>query len=202
MELQDRSLVEVDPYDIPGLDEPDHEGWEQAYVAAESYFCSLGIQDRLLMAHLIGKVLRAAAKRITRGEEVEPATLVMEEARGVIVDWFQRVTGERLPNDQLESQSILALLLADMPGKWQQWFLRDSDAPEEFVTRLREAYVEAGPQFRKGVMTPQVLELGTVGSVAGKSADLLGRAPIIGRLVTFLFWTLVTVSLAMVLWGL
>ena len=125
----------------------------------------------------------------------------MEETRRVISTWFQRVTGEHLPDDMIEAQSILALLLADMPGKWQQWFLRNSEFPEEFATRLRQAYAEAGPRFRMRTMTPQILELGPVGSVAGKSLEFLNRAPRFGRLVALLFWVSVIVSLGAVLWG-
>jgi len=54
----------------------------------------------------------------------------------------------------------LALLLADMPGKWQDQFLRPGPWPEEFVSAMRKTYLQAGPDFQLSKMAPRPLHFG------------------------------------------
>jgi hypothetical protein len=56
----------------------------------------------------------------------------------------------------------MALLLADMPGKWQEQFLRSGPWPEQFVKAMRDAYLRAGPDFQLAKMTPRPLDLGPI----------------------------------------
>jgi hypothetical protein len=59
----------------------------------------------------------------------------------------------------------LALQLADMPGRWQDQFLRPGPWPAEFVRAMREAYLRAGPDFQLARMEPRRLDLGAVGTI-------------------------------------
>ena len=62
----------------------------------------------------------------------------------------------------LSTRGRLALLLADMPGRWQDQFLRPGPWPNEFVVAMRENYLRAGPDFQLAKMTPRPLDLGPI----------------------------------------
>ena len=74
----------------------------------------------------------------------------------VVTEWFAQVLQESpAGTDQmLSTRGRLALLLADMPGKWQDQFLRPGPWPEEFVSAMRETYLRAGPDFQLSKMAP------------------------------------------------
>jgi hypothetical protein len=69
----------------------------------------------------------------------------------------------------LSTRGRLALLLADMPGKWQEQFLRPGPWPEEFVEGMRETYLHAGPDFQLSKMTPRPLDLGPISTLTNMS---------------------------------
>ncbi len=59
----------------------------------------------------------------------------------------------------------MALLLADMPGRWQDQFLRPGPWPDEFVLAMRDGYLRAGPDFQLAKMTPRPLDLGPIATL-------------------------------------
>jgi hypothetical protein len=81
-------------------------------------------------------------------------------------------------------------LLADMPGKWQDQFLRPGPWPEEFVSAMREGYLRAGPDFQLSKMTPRPFDLGPLTTLTN-----LGKLPYI-RMV--LIWTIFILVLVLV----
>ncbi len=58
----------------------------------------------------------------------------------LVTEWFTEVLKEPPPDAGLtmSTRGRLALLLADMPCRWQDQFLRPGPWPEEFVTAMRE----------------------------------------------------------------
>ena len=82
----------------------------------------------------------------------------------------------------LTTRGRLALLLADMPGRWQEQFLRPGPWPQEFVSAMRETYFRAGPDFQLSKMAPRPLDLGPITTLTN-----LGRLP---YLRMTLVWTL------------
>jgi hypothetical protein len=87
-----------------------------------------------------------------------------------------------LQNNRLAARGRLALLLADMPGKWQPVFLTQSPWPEPFVQKMRSSYLAAGPQFAALTMTPQPLELNALGSGAAQWFGMMERRPLMKKL--------------------
>jgi hypothetical protein len=65
----------------------------------------------------------------------------------------------------LSTRGRLALLIVDMPGKWQDQFLRPGPWPEEFVKAMRDAYLRAGPDFQLSKMAPRPLDLGPIATL-------------------------------------
>ena len=62
----------------------------------------------------------------------------------------------------LSARGRLALLLADMPGRWQDQLLSPGPWPEEFLRAMRETYLHAGPDFQMSQMTPRPIDLGPI----------------------------------------
>jgi hypothetical protein len=92
----------------------------------------------------------------------------------------------------LTTRGRLALLLADMPGRWQEQFLRPGPWPEEFIKAMRETYFRAGPDFQLSKMTPRPLDLGPITTLSN-----LGKMPYF-RMT--LVWILFALLLIVVFW--
>lgn len=149
--------------------------WNAAYLKVESYFLALRIRNRVLLGELVQKVLDRAMKRAP-GEMPRSATeLAAEEMDLVLTEWFAAVL-ERIPTGVehvLNTRGRLALLLADMPGKWQNQFLHPGPWPKEFVEAMQDAYLRAGPDFQLSQMTPRPLDLGPITTLTN-----LGKLPV------------------------
>lgn len=176
------------------------EGWEEAYAMVEGYYSALRVRNRLLLSRIIALVLRRAARRLPNEPGKTPAQLAMQEAMSVVVDWFQRVLKIELPEQRLSARGRLALLLADMPGRWQRWFLLDSGWPDEFVSQMRSSYLAAGPAFQSRTMMPQVLDLPVVVSVANQGWEALGQSPWVRKLIALGLWAGIAAGIGLLLW--
>ena len=99
-------------------DDPLDDAWEEAYAMVEGYYSALRIRNRLLLSRIIALILRRAARRLPNEPQRKPAELAMQEALTVVADWFQRVLAMELPDQRLAARGRLALLIADMPGRW------------------------------------------------------------------------------------
>jgi hypothetical protein len=152
--------------------EPDHEPgrmagrsleeWNAAYGKVESYFHALRIANKVLLGRLVIHVLRRAMLRAPKETERTATELAAEEMDRVVTEWFAEVLQEPATgtDQMLSTRGRLALLLADMPGKWQDQFLQPKPWPAEFVGAMQKAYLRAGPDFQLSQMTPRPLHLG------------------------------------------
>ncbi len=140
-------------------------------------------------------VLLERAQRRAPTELNSSATqLAAEEMDRTVTEWFSEVlqSPPTKADQTLSTRGRLALLLADMPGKWQDQFLRPSPWPEEFTSAMREAFLRAGPDFQLSKMTPRPLDLGPITTLTN-----LGRMPYF-RMV--LIWILFGLLLVLVFW--
>ena len=202
MELSPGS-VKIPPSDAAAAEpeDPLDDAWEEAYAMVEGYYSALRIRNRLLLSRIIALILRRAARQLPNEPHRKPAELAMQEALNVVADWFQRVLAIELPEQRLAARGRLALLLADMPGRWQKWFLRDADWPEEFVAKMRSSYLAAGPAFKERTMTPQGLDLPAVVTVANKGWEAIGQRAGMRTLVAVMFWGAIAAAIGLLLWG-
>jgi hypothetical protein len=176
------------------------EGWEEAYAMVEGYYSALRIRNRLLLSRIIALVLRRAARRLPTEPGRKPAELAMQEAMSVVVDWFQRVLKIELPEHRLAARGRLALLLADMPGRWQRWFLLDSGWPDDFVAQMRSSYLAAGPAFQSRTMVPHALDLPAVVTAANKGWEALGQNPWVRKFIGLALWGGLAAGIGLLLW--
>jgi hypothetical protein len=143
------------------------EDWNAAYAKVESYFHALRVRNKVLLNRQVIHVLKRAMRRAPLEPARHVTELAAEEMDLVVTEWFAQVLQESLTgtDHMLSTRGRLALLLVDMPGKWQEQFLRPGPWPEEFVSAMREAYLRAGPDFQLAKMAPRPLDLGPIATL-------------------------------------
>ncbi|MGA2683507.1 MAG: hypothetical protein ABSF51_00510 [Verrucomicrobiota bacterium] len=168
------------------------EEWNAAYAKVENYFHALRIRNKALLGQLVLRVLERAMKRAPAEPDHSATYIAAEEMDRTVTEWFAAVLQAPPTNaDQmLSTRGRLALLLADMPGKWQDQFLRPPPWPEEFVSAMRETYLRAGPDFQLSKMSARPFDLGPITTLTN-----LGRVP---YLKMSLAWTLFVLFLVAV----
>ena len=150
------------------------EDWNAAYVKVENYFHALRVRNKLLLGQLVQRVIDRAMNRAPAEPDRSATQLAAEEMDHLVTEWFGEVlqSPSSKADQTLSTRGRLALLLADMPGRWQEQFLRPGPWPEEFTTAMREAFLRAGPDFQLSKMTPRPLDLGPITSLSN-----LGKLP-------------------------
>ncbi|MEJ0091106.1 MAG: hypothetical protein WDM80_15355 [Limisphaerales bacterium] len=170
------------------------EEWNAAYAKVESYFHALRIRNKPLLGQLVLRVLERAQRRAPAELNSSATQLAAEEMDRTVTEWFSEVlqSPPTKADQTLSTRGRLALLLADMPGRWQDQFLRPSPWPEEFTSAMRDAFLRAGPDFQLSKMTPRPLDLGPITTLTN-----LGRLPYF-RMA--LIWSLFGLLLIIVFW--
>jgi hypothetical protein len=170
------------------------EEWNAAYVKVENYFHALRIRNKPLLGQLVLRVLERAQRRAPSEPDRSATELAGEEMDRLVTGWFGEVLqASATGTDQmLSTRGRLALLLADMPGKWQDQFLRPGPWPPEFVAAMRESFLRAGPDFQLSKMTPRPLDLGAITTLTN-----FGRLPVV-RMI--LVWSLFALGLVAIFW--
>jgi hypothetical protein len=168
--------------------------WNTAYSKVESYFNSLRVRNKVLLGQMVALVIGRAMRRATEAPQRSASELAAEEMDHVVTEWFAEVLQEPPTNrdHMLSTRGRLALLLADMPGKWQDQFLRPGPWPEEFVKAMREAYLHAGPDFQLSQMTPRPLDLGPITTITGirevKFSKMISIWILFALILIAIFW--------------
>ena len=108
--------------------------------------------------------LERAQKRAPSEPGRSATEIAAEEMDRIVTEWFAEVlqTSPVGSEQTLSTRGRLALLLADMPGRWQEQFLRPGPWPPEFIEAMRESFFRAGPDFQLAKMTPRPLDLGPI----------------------------------------
>jgi hypothetical protein len=170
------------------------EEWNSAYVKVENYFHALRVRNKSLLGQLVLHVLERARQRAPAEPGRSATELAAEEMDRIVTHWFAEVlkTSPSGTDQMLSTRGRLALLLADMPGKWQDQFLRPGPWPEEFVNAMRETFLLAGPDFQLSKMTPRPLDLGPITTLTN-----LGKFPYV-RIA--LAWIALILLLVAIFW--
>ena len=171
------------------------EEWNAAYEKVENYFHALRVRNKALLGQLVLRVLERAAHRAPAEPERSATQLAAEEMDRIVIEWFAEVLQEPPANaDQmLSTRGRLALLLADMPGRWQEQFLRPGPWPKEFISAMRETYLRAGPDFQLSKMTPRPFDLGPITTLTN-----LGKLPYLKMVLAWTLFALLLVAIFIV----
>jgi hypothetical protein len=169
------------------------EEWNGAYSKVESYFHALRVRNRVLLGQLVALVLERAMQRSAAEPQRSATELAVEEMDNVVNTWFAQVLqAPPAVAEMLSTRGRMALLLADMPGRWQDQFLRPGPWPEEFVAAMRDEYLRAGPDFQLAKMTPRPLDLGPIATLTHWSrlpyAKMAVSWALFGALLILLFY--------------
>ncbi|HEY5043393.1 MAG TPA: hypothetical protein VIK53_15485 [Verrucomicrobiae bacterium] len=167
------------------------EEWNAAYVKVENYFHALRIRNKPLLGQMVLRVLERAQQRAPAEPHRTATEIAAEEMDRLVTGWFAEVLQLSPTNtDQmLTTRGRLALLLADMPGRWQEQFLRPGPWPDEFIVAMRENFLLAGPDFQLSKMTPRLLDLGPITTLTN-----LGRFPYVRMIAAWIFFGLLLVA--------
>ncbi len=138
--------------------------WNEAYRKVETYLAALRLRNKFLMGQYVYRILFRATARARTDTKTAPTELAMEEAVRVINNWVGQVLKTDVADTphRIATQGRLAMLLADVPGKWQHLFLTEGPWPDEFVKAMRESYLRAGPDFQISQMQPRPIDLGPI----------------------------------------
>jgi hypothetical protein len=141
--------------------------WNDAYLKVERYLAALRLENRLLVGRTVFSTLQKAINRAQSAPEASPTELAMEEAVKLVNDWVGSVLGQDVADQphRISTQGRLAMILADVPGRWQEVFLTPGPWPEEFVASMRDSYLRAGPDFQISSMTPRPIDLGPISTL-------------------------------------
>ena len=169
------------------------EEWNGAYSKVESYFHALRMNNRVLLGQLVARVLERAMERSDAEQQRSATELAVEEMDRLVNEWFAQVLqAPPAGAEMLSTRGRMALLLADMPGRWQDQFLRPGPWPEEFVVAMREGYLRAGPDFQLANMTPRPLDLGPIATLTRWSrlpyVKMAASWVLFGALLVLLFY--------------
>jgi hypothetical protein len=159
------------------------EEWNESYVTVESYLLALGLRNRLLLSRLVLRILERAEQRLVEDPSLKAPSVAMEETIGTVADWFSRASGIELPENRLAARGRLALLLADIPGRYQHYILAEPPLPEEVSNALKESYIRAEPLLQRRSMVPRPITLNPIMRQASAWWEGLNRAPIVKALV-------------------
>ena len=172
--------------------------WNAAYVKVENYFHALRIRNKPLLGQLVLRVLEKAQCRAPEELKRSATEIAGEEMDKLVTGWFAEVlqTSPAGTDQMLSTRGRLALLLADMPGKWQDQFLRPGPWPQEFVAAMRESYFRAGPDFQLSKMTPRPLDLGPITTLSN-----IGKIPFVRIAMVWTGYALLLVALFWVTHG-
>jgi hypothetical protein len=167
------------------------EEWNAAYTKVESYFHALRVRNKVLLGQLVLRVLERAMQRARNEPGLSATQLAAEEMDRLVTGWFVEVLQESPAGAEqtLSTRGRLALLLADMPGKWQDQFLRPGPWPEEFVRAMRATYLRADPKFQLSQMAPRPLDLGPITTLTS-----FGRLPYAKMVVIWLLFAALLVT--------
>jgi len=165
--------------------------WNAAYSKVENYFHALRVRNNVLRGRLVLLVLQRAMRRAPNEPQSTATELSAEEMDRVVTDWFGEVLQESPTgaDNMLSTRGRLALLLADMPGKWQDQFLQPGPWPQEFINAMREMYLRAGPDFQLSKMAPRPLDLGPITTLTR-----ISRLPYARMVASWVLFALVLVS--------
>lgn len=149
--------------DLPSADAsvPAGPDWDEAFLRVESYLRAHQLESRVLLNRLATAIIAEARERARGNPAAAPVALAMGVTHERIGAWFARAGREGdQASERVRAADRLALVLADLPGRWPNCFLAGEAVPHEAAEALASATREPGPELRFSNMPPATLEFG------------------------------------------
>lgn len=140
---------------------PTERSWEEAFSRVESYLRAHHLESRVLLNHLAIEIIQAAREQALATPDLVPVVAAMQVTHARIGSWFAR-TGNAgdWSDERVRAQGRLALVLADVPGRWAGWFLSGNPVPPELASALAAGKLHPAPELRFSNMPSAPLEFG------------------------------------------
>ncbi|TAG27327.1 MAG: hypothetical protein EAZ36_06945 [Verrucomicrobia bacterium] len=187
-------------WSFPGASGPMlNPAWDDAFSRVEGYLRAHQIESRLVLNHIATGIIHEAHRKAQLGGGGDPLALTMQEAERRTEAWFRRVLGDAIDpdDDRMGARGRIALVLTDVPARWPQHFLADTEPPPELVGAMRAAYIEAGPQMQLTSMVPRPMDFGPIANVADEAWKTFARWPVLRAMIG---WALFVGLLAFLWW--
>lgn len=160
---------------------PADPAWDEAFLRVESYLRAHHLESRMLLNQLATEIIAEARARAPGQPMEAPVTRAMHVTRVRIGAWCTRAGNEfDESNERSRAHGRLALVIANLTGRWSNHFLSAESVPPELSTAMASFQFQPGPELRFSNMPPAPLEFGfdeTENPRAGKQGfRLLVRA--------------------------
>ena len=157
-----------------------NQAWDEAFLRVESYLHAHHLESRVLLNQLASDIIREARERVNGNLSLEPVATAMAitherigtwlTAAGILGDWSE---------EKVRARGRLALVLADLPGRWANYFLSPGPLPAPLVSALTSGVLRPGPELRLSNMAPAPLEFGF--EETGQARSREGKAAAVFR---------------------
>jgi hypothetical protein len=134
--------------------------WDEAFLRVQSYLRAYGLESPVLLSQATNSLIEEARSKAVPGQ-TEPVELAMEVTYARISSWLAQV-GYPVDsaNTQVCVQGRLALIVADLPGRWAHHFLSPDPVPANLSTAMASFRILPRPEKRLTGMAPEPLEFG------------------------------------------
>ncbi len=141
--------------------QPTDAAWDEAFLRVESYLRAHHLESRMLLNALATEIIGEAREQVRANPGEDPVRAALRITRRRIGEWFDRAgLAADWSDERVRLRGRLALVLADIPGRWAKWFLSPAPVPPSLTTALTSGVLQAGPELRFSNMPPAPLEFG------------------------------------------
>jgi hypothetical protein len=135
--------------------------WDEAFLRVESYLRTYGLESHVLLHEVTASIIEEARGNARNGAAGNPVELAMNATQSRIGAWLAR-SGQPADwtSDRIRAQGRLALIVADLPGRWPNSFLSSSPFPDELAAAMASTQVLPAPKMNVSNMAPEPLEFG------------------------------------------
>jgi hypothetical protein len=133
--------------------------WDEAFLRVESYLRAHHLQSRVLLNQLTTGIIAEAHERAGANAGEAPVVAAMRVTHERMAGWFVRVghAGD-WSDERVRANGRLALVLADVPGRWANHLFSAAPVPAELATALTTGVLRPGPELHFSKMSAAPLE--------------------------------------------
>lgn len=151
--------------------------WDEAFSRVESYLRAHNVESRVQLNRLATEIIEEARAGAAFRAGAEPVDLAIDAVAARMGAWFFRVLNDGDPADErFRARGRLALVMADVPARWPDYFLSDEPPPPDLVAAMKVCYLEAGPEVVFSNMAPRPIDFPLV-RAAGDTWETFRKWP-------------------------
>lgn len=136
--------------------------WDEAFLRVESYLRAHHLESRVRLNQLTTEIITEARSLAVAHPSAEPVALAMQVTHSFIGSWFAQAGDESgWATERDRAHGRLALVIANLPGRWSNCFLSTEPVPPELMAAMASFKFYPGPELRFSNMAPAALEFGT-----------------------------------------